>query len=59
MTIAETLPAVPNKPKTKIRGIRIPDDLWEDAQRVAAERGEDVSTVVRAALVRYVKRGTK
>lgn len=55
----ETLPAVPNQPKTKVRGIRVPDDLWAEAQRVAAERGEDVSSVARAALVRYVKRGSR
>lgn len=47
---------MPNQPKTKIRGVRIPDDLWTEAQAVAAERGEDVSSVLRAALTRYVKR---
>jgi len=47
---------VPNKPRTPIRGVRIPDELWEDAQRVAAARGEYVSDEVRAALERYVKR---
>lgn len=47
---------VPNKPKTKIRGIRVPDELWDDAKTVAAARGEDVSTEVRAGLERYVKR---
>jgi len=46
----------PNKPRTPIRGVRIPDELWEDAQRVAAARGESVSDEVRAALERYVKR---
>lgn len=47
---------VPNKPKTPIRGIRVPDELWRDAQAVAAARDEDVSAEVRAALERYVKR---
>ena len=38
------------------RAIRIPDELWAEAKRVTAERGETVSEVVRAALERYVKR---
>lgn len=47
---------VPNKPKTPIRGIRVPDDLWDDSKAVAKARGEDVSVEVRAGLERYVKR---
>lgn len=47
---------VPNKPKTPIRGIRVPDELWANAQAVAKARGEDVSAEVRASLERYVKR---
>lgn len=54
-----TLRRVPNQPKTTIRGIRVPDELWEAAKAKAAARGEDVSTVVRAALERYVKRKDK
>lgn len=54
--MADTMALVPNKPRTKIRGVRVPDDLWEDAQRVAKARGEDVSAEVRAGLERYVKR---
>jgi len=38
------------------RAIRIPDDLWAEALAKAAERGETVSDVVRAALARYVRR---
>lgn len=40
----------------KGRLVRVDDDLWQDAQRVAAQRDENVSEVVRAALRRYVKR---
>jgi len=47
---------VPNQPKTPIRGFRIPDELYAAARAKAAERGEDLSTVVRASLERYVKR---
>ncbi|WP_158597324.1 hypothetical protein [Microbacterium telephonicum] len=47
---------MPNKPRTKIRGVRVPDELWEDAQKIAKARGEDVSAEIRAGLERYVKR---
>ena len=50
------LSRVPNQPKTPIRGFRIPDDLYLAAKAKAEARGEDMSTVVRAALMRYVKR---
>lgn len=42
--------------KTPIRGFRIPDELYLAAKAKAEARGEDMSTVVRAALERYVKR---
>lgn len=41
---------------TRLRAIRVPDELWEPAVQLTAERGESVSEVVRAALARYVKR---
>lgn len=41
---------------TTRRTIRVPDELWHAAQAKAEERGEDLSTVLRAALERYVKR---
>ena len=40
---------------TRIRGFRIPDDLYEAAQAKARARGEDLSSVIRKALERYVK----
>jgi len=46
----------PNQPRTPIRGVRIPDELWHDALRVAKARDEHVSDEVRASLERYVKR---
>lgn len=54
-----TLIRVPNQPKTKIRGFRIPDELYQAAQARAADEGEDLSKVVRAALERYVKKRPK
>lgn len=50
---------VPNQPRTPIRSVRIADELWEEAQAVARDRGESVSDEVRAALERYVKRNRK
>lgn len=47
---------VPNKPKTKTRGIRIPDDEWVAAQETAERRGETVTDEVRRALRAYVRR---
>lgn len=51
-----TLPRVPNQPRTPLRSFRIPDELYEAAQRKAEEKGESVSDVVRRSLERYVKR---
>lgn len=42
--------------QNNIRSFRIDDELWLEAVRVAAERGETVSDVIREALTRYVKR---
>lgn len=40
----------------KGRLVRFPDDEWEDFKRVAAERGDVPSELLRAAARRYVKR---
>jgi predicted HicB family RNase H-like nuclease len=42
-------------PKTKIRGVRIDDELWEAAQAKAARRRESVTDVVRRALLAYIE----
>lgn len=44
---------MPNAPKTPLRTIRVPDDVWLAAQERAAELGETVSEVVRRALREY------
>jgi hypothetical protein len=46
---------MPNAPRTPLRSIRVSDTLWKAAQDKAAERGESVSDVIRAALERYVR----
>jgi len=40
---------------TPRRSIRISAELWQAAQERAVARGEDVSDVLRRALVRYVR----
>jgi hypothetical protein len=53
---AYTIAMVPNKPKTPMHPIRIPEELWVAARQVANARGESVSDVVRRALRDYVMR---
>lgn len=41
---------------TTRRAVRIDDALWTTARTVAAERGENLSDIIRAALVAYVSK---
>ena len=41
---------------TPLRNVRVSDDVWLAARKVAAARGETVSDVVVRALERYVRR---
>lgn len=43
-------------PVTKLRNIRVDDRLWAEAKRIAGERRETLSAVVKRALVEYVER---
>lgn len=43
-------------PGTRLRNLRVADDLWHAAKAIAASRGESLSDVIRTALERYVKR---
>jgi len=38
---------------TTRRSIRIDDELWDKAQEVAAERGDNLSDVIRTAIIEY------
>lgn len=53
-TPAPSVPRVPNQPRTPKHGVRIPQDLWDAAKRVAADRGETLTDVIIRALKRYV-----
>jgi predicted transcriptional regulator len=46
---------VPNQPKTPLRSIRVPDELWEAVQRKASDRDETVTDVIIRALQRYLR----
>lgn len=46
----------PNQPRTPVRTLRVPDELWSNAQKVAKDRGESLSDVMRDALEAYVRR---
>lgn len=46
---------MPNKPATPNRSVRVPDELWQAALRVAHDRDETVTEVILRALERYVR----
>lgn len=39
---------------TTRRSVRIEEELWEQAQKAAEERGDNLSAVIREALQRYI-----
>jgi len=43
-------------PVTKLRNIRVDQGLWDEAKRIATERRETLSAVIKRALVEYVER---
>ena len=54
MTVADIVLLVPDE--TPRRSIRIPTELWERATAKAEAQGENVSTVIRRFLTRWVNR---
>jgi hypothetical protein len=50
----DRLPAMPNQPKTPVRGIRVEDGLWRAAQAKAEAEGRTLTGVIVAYLKRYV-----
>lgn len=47
---------MPNQPRSAIIGFRDTTGLREDLERIAADRGEQLSDVVRRACEEYVRR---
>ena len=48
------LPAMPNQPKTPVRGNRVEDGLWRAAQAKAKAEGRTLTGVLVDYLKRYV-----
>lgn len=46
---------MPNAPKTPTRTIRVADDLWKAVQKKAALEGVTVTSVIIAALEKYIE----
>jgi hypothetical protein len=46
-----------NQPKTPLRAVRIPDEIWHPAMQRAIERRESLSVVIRTALEHYIEEG--
>lgn len=46
---------MPNQPATPHRTVRVPDEVWDEALRIAHDRGETVTDVVQRALRRYIR----
>ena len=49
------MPRVAREDWVPIRTVRVPDELWEAAKRVASDRDETVTDVILRALERYVR----
>jgi predicted DNA-binding protein len=47
--VSDMIDGVPNKPKTKGKSVRVPDELWQEAMELARENGETNSDIVREA----------
>lgn len=43
---------------TRKRNFRAEDELWDKAKEVAQERGDNLSDILRQALVNYISEGT-
>jgi predicted DNA binding CopG/RHH family protein len=46
---------MPNAPKTPTRTIRVSDDLWTAVQKKAATQGVTVTSIIIAALEKYLE----
>lgn len=45
--MSPSMNTVPNKPKTTIRGVRVPDELWLPFKAKATAEGTDASSKIR------------
>lgn len=47
---------MPNKPATPARAVRVPDELWDEIRRIAADQHVTATEIVLRALRAYVRR---
>lgn len=53
-------PAVPPPYRgTRLRAVRISDEIWDPATATAKEQGDNLSEVIRDSLVRYTERAER
>ncbi len=45
-----------NAPRTPVRNIRVPDDLWDELERAARAAGIDRPTAIRQLIAWYISR---
>ncbi|HEX6937922.1 MAG TPA: YlcI/YnfO family protein [Longimicrobiales bacterium] len=57
--MAERKRGRPATGQTPNRTVRVPDEVWEEAKKQAAEEGKNVSDVVNDCLRRYIQRRRK
>lgn len=46
---------MPDHPRTPIRGVRVPDELWQAFLAAAHDDGETASAVIRDLMLDYVR----
>lgn len=48
--------SVPNQPATPNRNLRVPEELWDEVLRIAADQHTTATEIVLRALRAYVRR---
>jgi hypothetical protein len=56
MKPVRTLEAVPNKPRTQHRSVRVPDEEWADLDMAASSVGADRAKVINQLIRWYLQR---
>lgn len=49
-------PRVPNQPATPNRNLRVPDELWDEVLKIAADQHTTATEIVLRAIRAYVRR---
>lgn len=46
---------MPNQPRTPVRSVRVPDELWDRARFIAEDRGITMTAVLNELLAKWVR----